>query len=159
MTVAGRRTFNTREDYVSIANTAPTSQDVVMAAGTLRFGVEKAKTNWGTFFQDMMRSGRGAASSQFENYSGRGPSVVVQNASGEKRVIEVAKTVKAARERATSLRKSSMHSTQISGVSATTYRFPSFPGSPQQWICPATRHLRGWSDGSGSGSNALVPEP
>jgi hypothetical protein len=74
-------------------------------AGTLRFGVEKAKINWGTFFQDTMRSGRGAATSQFENYSGRGPSVVVQNASGEKRVLEVAKTVKAARERAVSIEK------------------------------------------------------
>ena len=69
-------------------------------AGTLRFGVEKAKINWGTFFQDMMRSGRGAASSQFENYSGRGPSVVVQNANGEKRVLEVTKKLKDAQDRA-----------------------------------------------------------
>ena len=74
-----------------------------MDAGTLRFEVEKAKINWGTFFQDMMRSGRGAASSQFENYSSRGPSVVVQNANGEKRVLEVTKTVKEARGRAAAI--------------------------------------------------------
>ena len=80
-----------------IAEPVPTGQDVVV---TLRFDVEKAKINWGTFFQDMMRSGRGAASSQFENYSGRGPSVVVRNTSGEKRIVEVARTLKEARERA-----------------------------------------------------------
>ncbi len=52
-----------------------------------------------------MRSGRGAAGSQFESYSGRGPSVVVQNANGEKRVLEVTKTVKEARERAASIER------------------------------------------------------
>jgi hypothetical protein len=71
-------------------------------SGTLRFGVEKAKINWGTFLQDIMRS-RGSASSQFQNYSGRGPSVVVRNANGEKRVLEVSKTVKEARDRATAI--------------------------------------------------------
>ncbi len=47
-----------------------------------------------------MRSGRGATSSQFENYSGSGPSVVVHNAKGEKRVIEATKKLKDARDRA-----------------------------------------------------------
>ncbi len=74
-------------------------------AGTLRFGVEKAKINWGTLFQDMMGSGRGAASSQFESYSGRGPSVVVRNADGEKRVLETTRTLKEARERAASIER------------------------------------------------------
>jgi hypothetical protein len=87
-----------REDDFSIAEAAPTGEDVVMDAATLQFGVEKTKINWGTFFQDMMRS-RWAASSQFETYSGRGPSVVVRNAKGEKRVLEVTKTVKEARDR------------------------------------------------------------
>ena len=76
-----------------------------MDAGTLRFEVAKAKINWGTFFQDMMRSGRGAASSQFENYSGRGPSVVAQNANGEKWVLEVTKTAKEARERVAAIER------------------------------------------------------
>ena len=67
-------------------------------SGPLQFGVEKAKINWGTYLQDMMRT-RGSASSQFKDYSGRGPSVVVRNASGEKRVLEVTKTVKQARDR------------------------------------------------------------
>jgi hypothetical protein len=75
-----------------------------MEASTLRFAVEKAKISWGTYLQDMMRS-RGSASSQFQNYSGRGPSVVVQNAGGEKRVLEVTKTVKEARDRATTIEK------------------------------------------------------
>lgn len=83
-----------------IAEPVPTGQDVVV---TLRFDVEKAKINWGTYFQDMMRSGRGAASSQFENYSGRGPSVVAQNANGEKRVIQVTKKLKDAQDRAAAI--------------------------------------------------------
>src|ERR1035438_3653308 len=60
------------KDDFSIAEAALTGQDGAVGADTLRFGVEKAKINWGSFFQDMMRSGRGAASSQFENYSGQG---------------------------------------------------------------------------------------
>lgn len=76
-----------------------------MGADTLRFGVEKAKINWGTFFQDMMRSGRGATSSQFESYSGRGPSVVAQNAKGEKRVIEATEKLKDAHDRAVIIEK------------------------------------------------------
>jgi hypothetical protein len=75
-------------------------QDIAMeASGPLQFGVENAKINWGTYLQNMVQS-RGSASSQFQSYSGRGPSVVVQNAHGEKRVIEVTKTVKEARDRA-----------------------------------------------------------
>jgi hypothetical protein len=71
-------------------------------ASTLRFGVEKAKINWGTFFQDMMRSGT-AGNSRFDNYSGRGPSVVAENAHGEKRVLEVTKKLKDARDRAATI--------------------------------------------------------
>jgi hypothetical protein len=69
-----------------------------VGADTLRFGVEKAKINWGTLFRDTMRGG--SASNQFEDYSGRGPSVVVQNGHGEKRVLEVTKKLKDAQERA-----------------------------------------------------------
>jgi hypothetical protein len=75
-----------------------------MDAGTLRFRVEKAKINWGTYLQDVMRSRR-AASSQFQSYSGRGPSVVAQNANGEKRVLEVTRTVNEARDRAHAIEK------------------------------------------------------
>lgn len=84
---------------VSVADVAPTDQDGVMMTSSLRFEVEKSKIKWGTFFRDTMRGG--SASSQFESYSGRGPSVVVTNAKGERRVLEVTKTVKEARERAT----------------------------------------------------------
>jgi hypothetical protein len=68
-------------------------------AGSLRFEVTKPKINWGTFFQDWMRSGT-AGNSRFDDYSGQRPAVVVENAAGEKRVLEVTKTVKAARDRA-----------------------------------------------------------
>jgi hypothetical protein len=87
------------EDRFSIAEPLPNGQNVAVEPGTLGFGVERAKINWGTFFQDMIRP-RESASTQFQNYSGRGPSVVVQNATGEKRVLEVVKTMKLARERA-----------------------------------------------------------
>jgi cytosine/adenosine deaminase-related metal-dependent hydrolase len=73
-------------------------------AGDLTFEVTKAKINWGTFLQDMMRSGT-TASRRFDNYSGRGPSVVAHNAQGEKRVLEVAKNLKDARERAATIEK------------------------------------------------------
>ena len=73
-----------------------------MGAGTLRFTVEKAKINWGTFLQDLLRSG-GSASSQFEDYSGRGPSVVAHNAHGQTRVVSVTKKVKDARQRAVAI--------------------------------------------------------
>jgi hypothetical protein len=74
----------------------------VEASGLLHFEVEKPKINWGTFFQDMMRT-RGSAGSQFQDYSGRGPSVVAQNGNGDKRVLEVTKSVKIARARAASI--------------------------------------------------------
>jgi hypothetical protein len=38
---------------------------------------------------------------RWENYSGREPSVVIQNTNREKRVLEVTKTVEDARDRAT----------------------------------------------------------
>jgi len=93
------------KDDFSIAEAALSGQDGAVKADSLRFGVEKAKINWGTFFQDMMRSGRGAASSQFENYSGRGPSVVAHNAKGEKRVIQVTRKLKDAQDRAAVIEK------------------------------------------------------
>jgi hypothetical protein len=70
----------------------------------LQFGIEKTKIKWGTYFQDAIRS-RGSASSQFQSYSGRGPSVVAQNTAGEKRIIEVTKTVKDARDRVAVIQK------------------------------------------------------
>jgi hypothetical protein len=70
--------------------------------GLLQFGVEKSKINWGTYLQDAIRT-RGSAGSQFQDYSGRGPSVVVQNAFGEKRVLEAAKNMKEARTRAATI--------------------------------------------------------
>ncbi len=93
-----------RPRVTSIAEAATTNQNVGMEGVSLRFGVEKAKINWGTYLQDMIRS-RGSASSQFQSYSGRGPSVVVENAKGEKRVLGVSKTVKDARDRATAIEK------------------------------------------------------
>ncbi len=73
-------------------------QDGVMDPGTLRFGVEKSKIAWGAFFRDLGRSSP-ATASQFENYSGKGPTVVVHNATGEKRVLEVTRTLQEARAR------------------------------------------------------------
>jgi hypothetical protein len=58
----------------------------------------------GHLLQDAIRS-RESASSQFQSYSGRGPSVVVQNANGEKRTVEVTKSVKDARDRAAAIEK------------------------------------------------------
>jgi hypothetical protein len=76
-----------------------------MAAGTLRFGVENPKLKWGAYFRDMMRGRSPAAGMTWENYSGRGPSIVIQNARGEKRVVEVVKSVKEARDRATTIER------------------------------------------------------
>jgi hypothetical protein len=88
-----------------IAKAATTGQAGVMEpSARLQFGVEKAKINWGTYLQDIFRS-RGSGSSQFQSYSGRGPSVVVQNTRGEKQVIEVTKSVKEARDRAAAIEK------------------------------------------------------
>ncbi len=88
---------------ISIAGTAPTDKDVDMEAGALRFGVGRAKFNWGALFRDMTRGASSAAGATFEDYSGKGRSVVVQNAHGEKRVLVVSKTAKEARERATAI--------------------------------------------------------
>ena len=68
-----------------------------MEAGTLRFEVEKAKISWGTYLRDLMRPKFGGG---FESYSGTGPSVVAENANGEKRVIAVCKKVQDARDQA-----------------------------------------------------------
>ena len=98
-------------------------------SGPLQFGVEKAKINWGTYLQDILRS-RGSASSQFQSYSGRGPSVVIQNERGEKLVIEVTKTVKEARDRAADIEKEYKRLARRSGVSATTCPIPFYKGNP-----------------------------
>ena len=71
-----------------------------MGGGTIRFGVEKGKLNWGAFFRDMVRGNSPAAGKTFENYSSRGVSVVVRNATGEKHVLGVTRSVKEAQERA-----------------------------------------------------------
>jgi hypothetical protein len=102
VTVGDGRLPRRREDGFSIAEAAPTDQNIAMEAGTLRFGVEKSKIKWGAFFRDLGRSDP-ATASQFENYSGRGPSVVIHNEDGEKRVLEATKTMKEARERATAI--------------------------------------------------------
>lgn len=91
------------EDDYPIAGSVRAGQDGLVEADALRFAVEKAKINWGTLFRDTLRGG--SASSQFENYSGRGPSVVVQNANGEKRVLEVTKKLKDAQDRKTVIEK------------------------------------------------------
>lgn len=70
------------EDDFPIEDSVLTGHDDRVGADTLRFAVEMAKIDWGTLFRDVMRGG--SASSQFEDYSGRGPSVVAQNANGEK---------------------------------------------------------------------------
>jgi hypothetical protein len=82
-----------------IAKAGSTRHDVWVP---LEFGVEKSKIHWATYFQNAIRS-RGSASSQFEDYSGRGPSVVVQNTSGDKRVLAAAKNMKDARARAVTI--------------------------------------------------------
>ena len=71
-----------------------------MEAGSLQFRVEKAKVNWSTYFQDMFRPKFGGG---FKSYSGKGPSIVVENQTGEKRVVEMTNTVKEARDRAATI--------------------------------------------------------
>jgi hypothetical protein len=74
-----------------------------MDAGELRFEVTKSKINWGTYFQDLMKPKFGGAASDstgFESYSGRGPSVVVYNSAGQKRVILVTRKMQEAKDRA-----------------------------------------------------------
>ncbi len=73
-----------------------------MDAGALRFEVTKAKVSWGAYFQDLMRPRFGGG---FKTYSGRGPSVVVENTHGDKRVVEVTKSMKEAQDRAATLER------------------------------------------------------
>jgi hypothetical protein len=70
---------------------------VAMESGSLRFEVEKAKISWGTYVRDLMRPKFGGG---FESYSGSGPSVVAENAKGEKRVIAICKKLQDAKDRA-----------------------------------------------------------
>lgn len=83
-----------------IARSAGTSQAAVMDTATLRFEATKAKLSWGTYFQDLMRPKFGGG---FKSYSGRGPSVVAENRTGERRVVEVTKTMKEAQDRAATI--------------------------------------------------------
>lgn len=73
-------------------------------ASTLQFGVEKAKVNWGAFIRNM-GVGKATTNSRCDPTSGPGPSVVVHNANGEKRVLEVTKTVKEARDLVATIEK------------------------------------------------------
>ena len=73
-----------------------------MEPGQLRFEVTKSKISWGTYFRDEMKPMFGGAASRttgFEDYSGRGPSVVAENAAGEKRVIAVTKKLQEAKDK------------------------------------------------------------
>jgi hypothetical protein len=70
-------------------------------ADTLRFGVEKAKFKWGALLQDSLL-GKTSISGQYQDPV-KGPSVVVHNARGERRVLEVVKTAKEAQRRATAM--------------------------------------------------------
>ena len=69
-----------------------------MHSGQLEFQIAKPKIKWGTYFQNLFRPKFGGG---FESYSGREPSVVAQNADGEKRVIAVFKNLQEAEEGAT----------------------------------------------------------
>jgi hypothetical protein len=83
-------------------------QDVGVEAGTLQFGVEKAKVNWGAFIRNMGVGRTMSATtmnSRYDPTSGPGPSVVVHNANREKRVLEVTKTVKEAQDRVAAIEK------------------------------------------------------
>jgi hypothetical protein len=64
--------------------------------GQLRFEVTKSKISWGTYFRDQMKPRFGGG---FEDYSGRGPSVVAENAAGEKRVVAVTKNLREAKDK------------------------------------------------------------
>jgi hypothetical protein len=78
-------------------------QDVRVDPGQLRFEVIKSKISWGAYFRDQMKprfGGVASGSTGFEDYSGRGPSVVAENAAGEKRVVAVTKKLQEAKEKA-----------------------------------------------------------
>ncbi len=83
-----------------IAELGAMRQDVAVDDAALRFEVSKAKISWGTYFQDLMRPAFGGG---FKSYTGRGPSVVAENRAGERRVVEVAKTMEEAKERAATI--------------------------------------------------------
>jgi hypothetical protein len=75
---------------------------------TVQFGVEKAKVNWRAFIHNMglgRTISETTMTSRYDSTSGPGPSVVVRNANGEKRVLEVTKTVKEARDRVAAIEK------------------------------------------------------
>ena len=74
-----------------------------MEEGTLRFEVEKTKFNLVALLRDGWL-GKTSINGRYENPV-KGPSVVVQNRNGEKRVLEVTKTVKEARDRAAAIEK------------------------------------------------------
>ncbi len=74
-----------------------------MEAGTLRFEVEKTKFSFGALLRDGWL-GKTSTSGRYENPV-TGPSVVVQNANGDKHVLEVAKNVKEAQDRADAIEK------------------------------------------------------
>lgn len=68
-----------------------------MDRGQLRFEVTKSKISWGTYLQDLMKPKFGGG---FEDYSGRGPTVVAENWAGEKRVVAVTKKRQDAQDKA-----------------------------------------------------------
>lgn len=82
---------------LGVTSSQPMGQDVAVEPGTLRFEVEKARISWGAYLRDMMRPKFGGG---FESYSGNGPSVIAENASGEKQVIAPCKNIKDARDKA-----------------------------------------------------------
>jgi hypothetical protein len=74
-----------------------------MEAGEFRFEVAKSKINWGTYLQDLLKPKFGGAASRsagFEDYAGKGPSVVAYNALGEQRIIVVTKKMQEAKDKA-----------------------------------------------------------
>jgi hypothetical protein len=79
------------EDEFLIAESVPTGQDVGVEAGTLQLGVEEPKVKWGAFIPNI-GLGRTMSeitmNSRYDPTSTPGPTVVVHNANGEKRVLE-----------------------------------------------------------------------
>ena len=95
---------------------------VLVEAGQLRFEVTKAKISWGTYLQDLMKPRFGGG---FDDYSGRGPSIVAVNSAGETRVIAVTKKLQEAKDKATVVE----HDFQTLGPTAWCERYdvpPSF---------------------------------
>lgn len=69
----------------------------------VRFEVEKSKFSLGALLRDGWL-GKTSISGRYENPV-KGPSIVVQNAHGDRRVLEVTHSVKEARDRATAIEK------------------------------------------------------